>query len=361
MIKNSKFKTKYKLSSGKILIGLLIILLVFVAVYIKQNPSSPIYLFLKNTYSAILMLGAEILLKLTNINFLFDYQLYIIQNAEKIIKINAFFYSLNQIALLLLIVLITPSPYKSKIFYFSAVVLIYILYNIVRITIHSLYPETLYTKNWLFNLLLIPQWIILIAFIDFYWQKYPAVKNLMIKKYKIQDSAYKSFIRKLYYVVVIYYLMMIVIYNNIFIINGELLVHAILKSSNYFINLFGHDTILMGRTLRSSQAALYMDDSCVGINLMFLFAAFIFLMPGKNIHKLWFIPAGLIAIIAYNITRIVLIYESIANNSGKYVLPVEIHDIFTYPVLIFTFFMWTIWINKFAIKSNKNHKEHIAH
>ncbi len=301
------------------------------------------------------MFGAEIFLKFTNAGLTFDYQNQIIQAGEKIIKINAFFYSLNQIALLFIIVLITRSSYKSKILYMLSAVFIYTFYNILRITVHSLYPETLYTKNWLFNLLLIPQWIIFIFFINYYWQKHPSLKNLITEKYKIQDCAYKSFINKLYYVVVIYYLMMMIIYNNIFIINGELLVNAILKSSNYFINLLGDDAILTGRTLRSSRAALYMDDSCVGINLMFLFAAFIFLMPGKNIHKLWFIPAGLLAIIAYNITRIVLIYESIANNSGKYVLPVEIHDIFTYPVLIFTFFMWTIWINKFAIKPNINH------
>lgn len=355
MIKKHKFISKNKLSPGKISIGLIVIIFILVASFIKQNPSAPIYLFLRNAYSGILMFGAEMLLKFANADLIFDYQLHVIKNAEKIIKINTFFYSLNQIALSFVIVLITRSSYKNKVYYFSSVVFIYILYNIVRITIHSLYPETLYTKNWLFNLLLIPQWIILIAFINFYWQKYPSVKNFIIKKYKIQDSAYKSFIHKLYYVVIIYYLMMIIIYNNIFVINGELLVNAILKSSNYFINLLGNEAVLMGRTIRSSQAALYMDDSCVGINLMFLFAAFIFLMPGKNIHKLWFIPTGLLAIIAYNILRIVLIYESIASNAGKYVLPVEIHDIFTYPVLVFTFFMWMIWINKFATKSYINH------
>jgi hypothetical protein len=38
-------------------------------------------------------------------------------------------------------------------------------------------------------------------------------------------------------------------------------------------------------------------------------------------------------------------------DKGRYTLPIEIHDLFTFPVYVFIFFLWTIWINKFYLKN----------
>jgi exosortase/archaeosortase family protein len=342
------FFLKHKLSKRLIINALIIFILLIVGLYVKKYPENTLYVQFKNLYSGFLMLGTQLFLKFSNTHLVFDYTQNIIFNAESKIRINEFFYAFNQLALLFVLALLIKSPNKSKMFFFLAGFLSYALYNIIRISIHTIYPETLHVKNWLFTLLLIPQWLILIFFIDFYWKKYPDFKNSIFEKYKITDIAYNNFFSRLIVVVVFYYLTIVVIYNSVL---GEFLVNAILKTSNFFINLSGYDSVLMGRTIRGSQAALYMDDTCIGINLMYLFAAFIFLMPGKTKHKSWFIFAGLTLIIFYNILRIVLIYISIANNEGKYILPVEIHDVFTYPVLIFTFWMWTVWINKFVVKN----------
>ncbi|MCF6241930.1 MAG: exosortase/archaeosortase family protein [Bacteroidales bacterium] len=349
-MKEKNILQKYNLNKSKIITGLLIIILGVSALYIKQNPEGSVYRFLSNTYSHILIFGSSMFLKLFSGNYTFDYAQNTIISAAKIIKVNTFFYSLNQIALCFLIVFISPSPYRKKILYFVAAIFIYTLYNTFRLSIHIIYPDTVYTKNILFNFLLIPQWLILIALTYYYWQKFPDLINYIFKKYKIKHAEYRNFVIKLSIVTVFYYLMIIIVYNTRL---GRYLVEGILGASNYFINLLAYDTVLIGRIIRSQEAALYMDDSCVGINLMYLFVAFIFLLPGSFKHKLWFIPAGLFAIIAYNILRIVLIYVSIANNDGKYVLPIEIHDVFTYPVLAFTFYMWTLWINKFVIEKKR--------
>ena len=346
--------SKYNPSAGKISIILIIAFLFLMALIIKKHPDNSFYQFFTKSYSGFLMMLSQLMLKLNTDDIVFDYTQSIIISSGRTIKINEFFYSLNQLAILFMVVLITKSSYKDKLIFFFTGFIVYGIYNSLRIVIHALYPDTLYVKNELFNLLLIPQWIILLWLIAFYWKKNPQIINFLSEKYKIKQGQFKSFAVKLSFAIAAYYLMLIVFYSEDFIVNGQLLAYALLSAGRYFINLLGYDTLLIGRTLRSEQAALYMDDSCVGINLIFLFAVFILLMPGSLKHKIWFIPAGIIFIIIYNITRIVLIFLSLVHNEGEYLLPVEIHDIYTYPVLLFTFFMWVIWINKFAKKDFKN-------
>ncbi len=341
--------TKYNITTEKVIIGLMLLLAIIAGLIFKKNPNTGIYYFLSNSYSDLLIFNTKIIFSLINPDITFDYAKNLIITNGKTIKINEFFYSLNQIAILFATILLTKSPYRSKIFYFLSGLLIYTLYNTFRISIHTIYPDTVYIKNPLFNLLLIPQWIILIALIYFYWQKYPAIIKLITNKYNISEQAYKGFVFKLIITTVIYYFVLMVFYSKSFFINGEHLVHSLLSSVNYVLKLLAYDSVLLGRTLSSPQAALYMDDSCVGINLMYLFAAFIFLMPGKAKDKFWFILSGVAAILIFNVVRIVLIYISIAANEGKYILPVDIHDIFTYPVLGLTLWMWTVWINKFVV------------
>lgn len=108
----------------------------------------------------------------------------------------------------------------------------------------------------------------------------------------------------------------------------------------------GYESIINGRLIFYNGVSLYMDDACLGINLMFLFAAFIVVLPGSAKHKLWFIPSGIFIIILLNCLRAILIFVHISEHK-TYNLPLEIHDLFTYPVLVFTFFMWYIWLNKF--------------
>ena len=338
---------KYKITTEILVIFFIILALLGLRLIIQKYPELGFYQKISNVYSDILIFNTKLLFSFIENDFIFDFANNTIISEGKNIKINRFFFSLNQIALLFGLVLITKSPYKNKAIFFTAGFLIFSFYNILRISVHVNHPETIYIKNWLFNLLLIPRWIIFVALVYYYWNKYPTIKNFILNKFNLTESFYKKFFIKTIVLITIYYFMIIIIFNNIFIINGQLLVNSILNTSNFFINQFGYESWLAGKTLWGYDVALYMDDSCIGINLMFLFAAFIAMLPGSFWHKLWFIPIGLFIIIIINITRIVFIFISISNNKGVYNLPLEIHDIFTFPVLGFTLLLWMLWINKF--------------
>jgi exosortase/archaeosortase family protein len=156
---------------------------------------------------------------------------------------------------------------------------------------------------------------------------------------------HQSFI-KIGCIVILYYFVVIIAFKNLFFINGSLLVDFVLNTSKYWLDNFGYPATVSGKYISGPGAVLYMDDACLGIDLMFLFASFIGMMPGPVRHKIWFIPLGISAIIIMNCLRVILIFVNTTNHNG-YTLPFEIHDVFTYPVLVFTFSMWVIWINRF--------------
>lgn len=343
-----EFKEKYKITPEMLVIFVIILALIGLRLIIQKYPELEAYQKLSQLYANFLMFCTKLFSSFFNNEFVFDFSGSTIISDSTHIKIDRFFFSLNQIFVFFALVLVTKSPLKNRILFFLFGFLVFSLYNIFRISFHIYYPDTISVKNWQFNILLIPRWIILTVLIYLYWDKFPVIKNFILNKLQLSNSYYKSFFLKLIAVIIFYYFTIIIIFNNVFFINGQLLVKYILSSSNYFINMFGYESWLVGKTLRGYDVALYMDDACIGVNLMFLFAAFIAMLPGSYWHKVWFIPIGLFIIVVFNIIRIVLIFISMSNNEGQYILPLEIHDIFTFPVLGFTLLLWVIWINKFV-------------
>jgi exosortase/archaeosortase family protein len=231
------------------------------------------------------------------------------------------------------------------------------VYNVLRISIHAIHPETISVHNWIFNLILIPRWIIVIALFHFYWKKHPSIKSFISGKLHLTEKFWEKLFLNLSIVNIVYFLTIIFIFNRFFFLNGELLLKVILNLSKSILDFFGYESWIIEKTISGSKAALFMDDSCIGMNLMFLFATFIALLPGSVKHKLWFIPMGLIMIVLFNSTRIALIFISVSENNGKYILPLEIHDLFTYPVLILTLLLWIVWINRFFMPKSKRNEE----
>jgi exosortase/archaeosortase family protein len=203
--------------------------------------------------------------------------------------------------------------------------------------------------NWLFNLLLIPRWLIVLFFIYYYWNKFPEIKGVIERKFDFSSELLRYTFIKIALIVVIYQLFIIITFNNYFYLNGTHLIWLILNTSKYLIQFLGYNCLISNRIIYGDNASLYMDDACLGIDLMFLFASFIVVIPGKIKHKIWFIPLGILIILLLNCLRVVLIFVNLSKNRS-YSLPLEIHDLFTYPVLIFTLLLWIIWINKFLIK-----------
>jgi exosortase/archaeosortase family protein len=85
---------------------------------------------------------------------------------------------------------------------------------------------------------------------------------------------------------------------------------------------------------------------CNGLALFALFIAFMLSFPGPIKHKLWYIPAGIIAIHVINVLR-VLALVALVNWKEEWL---EFNHDYTFTILVylFVFFLWYLWIKKFS-------------
>jgi exosortase/archaeosortase family protein len=348
----AKFVQKYKITPARLIVFLIIALLLSLR-FLVQNKvyMAPVEMLL-SIYGDLIMAMSKVLLAVTDADLVFDFAKNQLVSQGKILKIDRFYFSINQLFAALAIVLLTKSPYFSKIKAFLIAFVAITCYNSLRVSLHALYPETISTHNWFFNLLLIPRWILVIAFAYYYWQQYPFVHDLITKKFGFAKEFILSTYKKAIFIIIAYHIVAVIAFNNLFFINGSQLIALVLHVSQYVLEILGYASNIDNRLIYSEKVYLYMDDACLGINLKFLFASFIVLLPGARKHKYWYIPAGLIVIVLLNCLRVILIFINISKY-GHYNLPFEIHDLFSYPVLVFTFFMWVIWINKFFIPYKK--------
>ncbi len=347
---------KYNITTWKVITGVLILLLVATRLLVQGNANFKPVAFIFGVYADLLMLIVKALLSITDLNVAFDFTIHEIIGQVETLKIGRFFFSINQIASIFIICLVTKSPIKNKLFAFFIGFVAITIYNSLRIFSHLLYPETTSLHHWFSNIVLIPRWLIVLGFAWYFWRKYPSIINYLKSKFRFSDDFIKAAFIKVALIILIYHLVVIITFNDYFFINGQHLIDLVLSTSKLVLDLMGYESWINHRLIYGQKASLYMDDACIGINLMFLFAAFIYIMPGAAKHKWWFIPLGLVFIIALNCLRVILIFINLTNNA-TYSIPLEIHDLFTYPVLVLAFFMWMIWINKFMNKGKMPQSE----
>jgi len=85
---------------------------------------------------------------------------------------------------------------------------------------------------------------------------------------------------------------------------------------------------------------------CDGIVLLALFSCFIIAFPGNLKHKLWYLPAGLIAIHLINVFRIFCLSLIIHYKPSA----LDFNHDYTFTILVygFIFLLWYMWINRFS-------------
>ncbi len=160
------------------------------------------------------------------------------------------------------------------------------------------------------------------------------------------------------------YIFYTVIRQNIYINNWYVdtlnkFATLLLIGAKYFTELFGFEVVTYGKSIRIidnfQAASIFLDRGCMGRNVMLGFAALIAVFPGKFIHKLWYIPMGLLIIIFINILRI----SGLAITA--YCCPqysdINHHFIFKIVAWIAIFILWVIWFNKFSPFLKKNQKD----
>ncbi len=126
-------------------------------------------------------------------------------------------------------------------------------------------------------------------------------------------------------------------------------VDYLLYGSKFITELFGFETIIKGKVLRIIETGgVRLDRGCMGRNLIGMFAGFIIAYPGNPKNKLWYIPLGVFFITIINMVRIsglVIISSCCPDN-----IDINHYIVFQSAVLILTFLMWGLWINKFRKK-----------
>jgi len=179
----------------------------------------------------------------------------------------------------------------------------------------------------------------------FWWWKcnYP-LKRLLMGRLQINPPAIRKVIRNLIIVSVLLIITQWVTYTQALPLIS-LISKGVLSASKLLLSLLGYTTYLSGRYIYTRDAAIFFSDTCAGIELMLIYSSFIAILNGK--YKLWFILGGIFIIFLMNVLRISLIMIYLIHNKGNYHLPIDIHDLYTYPVYVVTFFLWAVWIHFF--------------
>lgn len=88
------------------------------------------------------------------------------------------------------------------------------------------------------------------------------------------------------------------------------------------------------------------EHGCNGLILMVLFAAFVLAFPGPWRKKLWYIPAGILAIYLINSLRVIGLAVNYMISQSSF----EFNHKYTFTILVYgaIFYFWMIWVNRFS-------------
>lgn len=110
---------------------------------------------------------------------------------------------------------------------------------------------------------------------------------------------------------------------------------------------FLQDVVMYPRVvILAGSKGIYVADLCLAIPAMVIFTAFIIIYSGKAIHKLWFIPAGLLGIFLINALRIASL-AYIQRFSTVEVFNFTHNYAYVFFVYSFIFLMIKLWMDKF--------------
>lgn len=181
-------------------------------------------------------------------------------------------------------------------------------------------------------------------------------------KASIRSNAFLRFI----FTAGILYLVLYLVYQFIvktYTFYDQKFIGQIIESADTVLKLAGYKTfkVLQDRDFQvigiDGSNGVWVGSNCNAITLFSLFAVFIIAYPGNQKNKLWYIPAGIIAIHVLNILRVVGL-AMIANSYPEY-LNFNHTFTFTFLVYAFIFLLWIIWVNKFANSASVSNDEKV--
>ncbi len=269
-------------------------------------------------------------------------------------KIRVKLLAIRQIFIFLTIAALIPLKFRRKVKLIIFIFLLFQIFILLRIVALSIF---IYSSNSV-GIKIVSEICILLMnlglfIIIFHWFKVDfALKKILIEKIKIE----KQLLR--YIFLNAFYCILVLGFINIFIKTGlynidYILTYGIMKVASMLLSFIGYSTEINNyRLLGENHISIHMGYPCIGINLMFVFAAFIAFMKGKLYKKIWYIVFGILTIYLMNIFRITFLYIYLVKNNSHDSFFVDVHDIYSYIVYLIIFFMWVLWIKKFSTSNS---------
>jgi exosortase family protein XrtF len=93
-------------------------------------------------------------------------------------------------------------------------------------------------------------------------------------------------------------------------------------------------------------------EGCNGLSVMILFLAFLLAFPGKLKNKAWFIPAGLLLIHLFNVSRVAILGWAVYR-FGEAGYPIY-KEMFTASIYLLVLVLWYLWVQKMGSFSQKS-------
>lgn len=113
-------------------------------------------------------------------------------------------------------------------------------------------------------------------------------------------------------------------------------------------DLLGYEGRAYGRVfVIAGTNGIAIKNSCIGISAMVIFAGLIAVYPGRTVHKLWYIPLGMVLVQASNLFRLVSLSIMQKYSSEAFV---QFNHGYTYLIITYSFIFLLVayWFNKWA-------------
>jgi len=132
----------------------------------------------------------------------------------------------------------------------------------------------------------------------------------------------------------------------------SLLITSVFGFSSMIIHFFGVDTIVDGRYLFiPNGTALYMDQPCLGLGVMFFWIAFIFAAKNPATFKIKWAIIGVLSIWLINCARVTLLFFALEKNWA--IGRLDAHDMFNYAAyVVIALLIWLVNINSGKLRAN---------
>jgi exosortase family protein XrtF len=142
-------------------------------------------------------------------------------------------------------------------------------------------------------------------------------------------------------------------YEQTLAVDGRLdaaLTHIIAANSAALLRVLGFNAVVssseLNLILMNNKPTVFITPFCDGMVLYTLFSGFVIAFPTSSLHKLWFVPAGIVLIYGVNVLRIVAM--SINHYYSYRTLDFNHHYTFAFIEYGFIGFLWFWWATRLA-------------